>query len=271
MYGLASKSCSLYWLTWTASDNFVLNCIHLLSVLYFVYKYCCPSTHIDAHPTSWRSILVLSSQLRLGLPNGLFSSGFLTNALWTPLSSPIRSKCPAHLILLDFTARTILGMEYRSFSSSLRNFLYFPVVSSLLGPNTLLNTIFSNTLRLRSSLNVSDQVSHPYKTTCKIIVLGGTITPNHHSLFSSIFIPALCYPEIIMNLNRWTVGSTSWPTKLGLSFILPCAVVLPPEYRQVLSCTVVPPYLWVVIRSETYRCCVKPRITPNAIYNAIFL
>ena len=29
-------------------------------------------------PTSWRSILILSSHLRLGLPNGLFPSGFLT-------------------------------------------------------------------------------------------------------------------------------------------------------------------------------------------------
>jgi hypothetical protein len=38
------------------------------------------------------------------------------------------------------------------------------VTSSLLGPNTLLNTLVSNTLSLRSSLNVSDQVSHPYKT-----------------------------------------------------------------------------------------------------------
>src|SRR5215475_4379829 len=33
-----------------------------------------------------------------------------------------------------------------------------------LSPNTLLSTLFSNTLSLRSSLNVSDQVSHPYKT-----------------------------------------------------------------------------------------------------------
>ena len=40
-----------------------------------------------------------------------------------------------------------------------------------LTPNILLNTLFSNTLSLRSSLNVSDQVSHPYKTTGKIIVL----------------------------------------------------------------------------------------------------
>jgi hypothetical protein len=27
---------------------------------------------------------------------------------------PIRATCPAHLILLDFITRTILGMEYRS-------------------------------------------------------------------------------------------------------------------------------------------------------------
>jgi len=33
------------------------------------------------------------------------------------------------------------------------------------------NTIFSNTLSFLSSLNVSDQVSHPYKPTSKIIVL----------------------------------------------------------------------------------------------------
>ena len=44
-----------------------------------------------------------------------------------PLSSPIRYTCPAHLILLDFITRTILGEEYKSFSSSLCNLLHFPV------------------------------------------------------------------------------------------------------------------------------------------------
>jgi hypothetical protein len=49
-----------------------------------------------------------------------------------------------------------LGEQYRSLSSSLWRFLHTLVTASLLGPNILLNTPFSNTLSLRSSLNVSD-------------------------------------------------------------------------------------------------------------------
>jgi hypothetical protein len=51
------------------------------------------------------------------------------------------------------------------------NFSPHPVTSSLLAPNTLPNIVVLITFNLRSSLNESDQVSHPYKTTCKIIVL----------------------------------------------------------------------------------------------------
>jgi hypothetical protein len=65
------------------------------------------------HPTSWRSILILSSHLRLGLPSDLFPSGFPTNTLYMPLLSPHTRYMPYHFILLDFITHTKLGEEYK--------------------------------------------------------------------------------------------------------------------------------------------------------------
>jgi len=88
------------------------------------------------------------SRLSLGLPSGLLPSCLPTKTLCAPLLSPIRAKYPAHLILLDFITRTVLGEEYRSLNFSLCSFLHFPVTSSLLGPNILHSALSSNTISL---------------------------------------------------------------------------------------------------------------------------
>jgi len=90
---------------------------------------------------------------------------------YAPLLSPICTACPAHPILLGLVTWIIFGEEYRSLSSSFCSFNHSPVTSSSSGPNILLTTPFSNTLSLHSSPNFSGQVSHPNKTTGKIVVM----------------------------------------------------------------------------------------------------
>jgi hypothetical protein len=61
------------------------------------------------HPISLRSILILSSHLRLGIS---FLPDFPPKSYMHSLL-PIRATCPAHLILLDLIILIILGEQYK--------------------------------------------------------------------------------------------------------------------------------------------------------------
>ena len=56
----------------------------LTSARHLSLSWASPILSIYPHPTSCRSVIILSTHLRLGLPSGLFPSGFPTKNLYTP-------------------------------------------------------------------------------------------------------------------------------------------------------------------------------------------
>ena len=63
---------------------------------------------MPSHPTSWTSILILSSHLQPGLQSGLLPSGFPTKILYISLLSPRCAAYPSKIILLDLITRIII-------------------------------------------------------------------------------------------------------------------------------------------------------------------
>ena len=110
------------------------------------------------HCTSLRSSLILCSHLCLGLPSGLFPSSFPTKTLYTSHISPIRTTCPAHLIILDLITRTILGEWYCSLSYSLCSCLLSPGKMDTPSPVLIANCITS------SEYNTATQVQYSVLT-----------------------------------------------------------------------------------------------------------
>ena len=70
----------------------------------------------------------------------------------TPLSSPIRATYPAHLILLDFITRTILGEEYKSAAHTL--IVYLALSRHLGAVGSLLSSERESVYKFSCRLNV---------------------------------------------------------------------------------------------------------------------
>jgi hypothetical protein len=77
--------------------------------------------------------------------------------------------CPSHPPWVDHSNYTWQGIQVTKFLTM--QFFQSPVISSPFCPNILFSTLFSNILSLCLSLSVRYQISHPYRTTGKIIVL----------------------------------------------------------------------------------------------------
>jgi hypothetical protein len=165
---------------------------------------------------------------------------------------------PIHHIVVYLNTRKKLGELYKSWSYSLCNFLHSLVTSSLLGPNILLSTPFSNALKPRSSLHLSLQVPHPFKIRSK----------NHSSVYVWIFYVFMhqtgrhvildskhCLSAIWSNSFRKAIRVV--PTKRSI------AIYLPPFYMPsgrrleiylVITMLLVPRVVFVVLASSTRQC-----------------
>ena len=127
-----------------------------------------PSWARSTHSASPSCILKIQFNTSVSYKWSL-SLRFPTITLYT---STLSDSCSMHRpSLLQTITRIIVVEECRSWSPSLCSFLHSILTSSVLTQNTFLSTLISDTLSLCSSLNVRYQVSHPYKTTSKNVVL----------------------------------------------------------------------------------------------------
>ena len=126
---------------------------------------------ITLHPTSWRLFLILFSHLRLGFTGDLFLSGLAIRTVHAPVLSPIHATSLAHLILLDSITRNKILWPVQIIKLLIMYFSLLPSVLALLSSRCTPYPHILKHPRPTSPLNVTDQVSHPYKTRSKVIVL----------------------------------------------------------------------------------------------------
>jgi hypothetical protein len=107
--------------------------------LHLSLSWATPIQSTSPHPTSTRSTLILSNHLRLVFLVDFFTLAFQSTTYTRSSCPPFVLHSPSHLILLDFFILTILGEEYKSWSSSLCSLFHSPVSSSVFGPIIMWN------------------------------------------------------------------------------------------------------------------------------------
>ena len=126
---------------------------------------------MPSHLTSWKSILILSSHLRLGLPSGLFLSAPFHQI-------PVRNSTrylprPSHSSCFDYPCNiwwAVQTIKLHIMSFSPLTYYLIPLRHTYLPQDPILEHP-SNIHSFCFSFSVTDQISHPYKTTGKIDLL----------------------------------------------------------------------------------------------------
>jgi hypothetical protein len=111
------------------------------------------------HSTSLTAVWISFSPTRLNLPSGSFPQVSHENCIFLHTYN-----MPARLVRLDLMVRIFFGNEHKSCSSSFCHFHLPPVTTNflLLWSKHLLCILFTNTLSLYSSINVSDRSVHTH-------------------------------------------------------------------------------------------------------------
>ena len=92
---------------------------------------------MSPYPTFGKSILIPFFRLNLGLPSGLFLSGFPTKIPYAPLLCSLRSTNHVYLIPLDLIHQITFGVKHTSYSASLYSLLHSPYSLEPLGAKYL--------------------------------------------------------------------------------------------------------------------------------------
>jgi hypothetical protein len=122
-----------------------------------------------SHLVFWRSDAITASASRSTKPSSHFSIPH--QQLVYIFFSLVRATSPAHLIILDFINLIIGHGKYKPWNSSLRCVIQSPVTFNHVDPNIFCSTLFSNNFSTWCSLNMTDQVLHPYEKTRKVIFM----------------------------------------------------------------------------------------------------